>query len=175
MGQVPDSDYCRYCPDHFYRTINGAPILSIIAQKTGIPAKIPLNIFPWLTPILEDNEYASPKISIQKYNRSLKELSKKARFEEKVLVVRQYMGRKPQLEKEFVPKYDLISSHTCRRSFATNLYRMGFSLSQIMLMTGHSTETQLRTYIGIDAEENAEKISLQIQEKSHSLTQIHSS
>ena len=112
---------------------------------------------------------------MQKYNQSLKELSKKAGFEERVLVVRQYMGRKPRIEKEFVPKYELISSHTCRRSFATNLYRMGFSLSQIMLMTGHSTETQLRTYIGIDAEENAEKISLQIQERSHSLTQIHSS
>lgn len=169
------SDYCRYCPDHFYKTINEAPILSIIAQKTGIPAKIPLNIFPWLIPILEDNEYTAPKISLQKYNQSLKELSKKAGFEERVLVVRQHMGRKPRIEKEFAPKYELISSHTCRRSFATNLYRMGFSLSQIMLMTGHSTETQLRTYIGIDAEENAEKISLQIQERSHSLTQIHSS
>ena len=39
------SDYCRYCPDHFYKTINGAPILSIISQKTGIPAKIPAQYF----------------------------------------------------------------------------------------------------------------------------------
>ena len=29
-------------------------------------------------------------------------------------------------------------------------------------MTGHSTESQLRIYIGIDAEENAETIALEL-------------
>lgn len=156
------SDFSRLQPEDFYKTIKGIPILSTISQKTGTPAKIPLNIFPWLVPILEEYEYYAPSLSMQKFNEGLKDLSKKAGFEQKVLVVEQYFGRNPRLEKRFVPKYEMISSHTCRRTFATNLYRLGYSLAQIMPMTGHSTESQLKTYIGIDAEENAEAIALSI-------------
>ena len=36
------SDYSKYTPDNFYRTINNVPILSIISQKTDTPAKVPL-------------------------------------------------------------------------------------------------------------------------------------
>ena len=159
------SDYSRYIPANFYKTMKGVPILSVIAQKTDVPAKIPLNIFPWLIPILDEYEYTSPKLSMQKLNEGLKELCKKAGFTEEVLTIRLYMGRKARVEKHYTPKYELISSHTCRRSFATNLYRMGYSLAQIMLMTGHTTETQLRAYIGIDGEENAEQIAIDIQNR----------
>ncbi|PHN00931.1 phage integrase SAM-like domain-containing protein [Flavilitoribacter nigricans] len=159
------SDYSRYTPAHFYRTMNGVPILSVIAQKTDIPAKIPLNIFPWLLPILEEYNYTAPTLSMQKLNEGLKSLCQNAGFDDQMLVVEQYMGRKARIEKRFVPKYELISTHTCRRSFATNLYKMGYTLAQIMPMTGHATETQLRTYIGIDAEENAERIALEIRNR----------
>jgi len=42
---------------------------------------------------------------------------------------------------------------------------MGYALAQIMPMTGHATDAQLRLYIGIDAEENAEQIALAIHER----------
>jgi integrase len=138
------SDYSRLCPDHFYKTINGVPILSIIAQKTDTQAKIPLNIFPWLLPLLEEYHYTSPQLSMQKLNEGLKILCKDAGLDEKVLVIEQYIGRKARVEKRFVPKHELISTHTCRRSFATNLYRMGYSLAQIMPMTGHATEDSIK-------------------------------
>ncbi|MCB0651493.1 MAG: tyrosine-type recombinase/integrase [Saprospiraceae bacterium] len=156
------SDFSRYTPDNFYITPSGVPILSLISVKTEIPTKVPLNLFPWLIPVLERNNYATPKISMQKFNDGIKELCKYAGISERMLKVNQYMGRKAKVEKEFVEKHDVISSHTCRRSFATNLYRMGYNLSQIMPMTGHATETQLRVYIGIDNEQNAEEIGLQI-------------
>ena len=35
------------------------------------------------------------------------------------------------------PKYDLVSSHTARRSFATNLYLAGVSIEDIALLMGH--------------------------------------
>lgn len=75
------------------------------------------------------------------------------------------MGLKARVEKSYVLKHEEISSHTCRRSFATNLYRMGYSLGQIMPMTGHATEAQLRVYIGIDAEENAEAVARSIEQR----------
>jgi integrase len=159
------SDYSRYQPHHFYKTIKGTPILSLIAQKTDIPAKVPLNIFPWLIPLLEEYEYTSPKLSMQKLNDGLKTLGKKAGLDESVLVVEQRMGRKPKVIKQYQPKHELLTTHTCRRSFATNLYRMGYSLAQIMPMTGHSTEGHLRVYIGIDAEENAEYVALQFKNR----------
>lgn len=159
------SDYSRYQPDNFYKTINNIPILSLISQKTDTPAKIPLNIFPWLIPILEKHEYTSPKMSMQKFNVFIKDICKKAKLNENVFIVEQYIGRKARVKKKYVEKYKLVSSHTCRRSFATNLYRMGFRLAQIMPMTGHSTESQLREYIGIDSEQNAEQIAFSIMEK----------
>jgi integrase len=99
---------------------------------------------------------------MQKFNDGLKELCELAGFNDRTLIVEQYMGRKARLEKYYVEKFKVVSSHCCRRSFATNLYRMGYQLSQIMPMTGHSTESQLRQYIGIDNEQNAESIGLDI-------------
>lgn len=159
------SDYCRYTPDNFYKTINNIPILSIISQKTDTPAKIPLNIFPWLIPILEKHEYTSPKMSMQKFNVVIKDICKKAKLNDKVFIVDQYIGRKAAVKKTYIPKYKQVSSHTCRRSFATNLYRMGYRLAQIMPLTGHATESQLRDYIGIDNEMNAEEIAFSIMER----------
>jgi len=156
------SDYSKYQPDNFYKTFNNITILSIISQKTETPAKVPLNLFPWLVPVLEKYEYHSPKVSMQKLNVHIKDICEMAKIESTVFVVNQYIGRKPRVEKTYVPKAQEVSSHTCRRSFATNVYRMGYRLSQIMPMTGHSTESQLREYIGIDAEENAETIALEI-------------
>lgn len=159
------SDYSRYTPDNFYKTINNIPILSIISQKTDTPAKIPLNIFPWLIPILEKHGYNSPKMSMQKFNVVIKDICKKAKLDEKVFIVEQYIGRKARVEKSYIPKYKQVTSHTCRRSFATNLYRMGYRIAQIMPMTGHSKEAQLREYIGIDNEMNAEEIAFSIMER----------
>ncbi len=157
------SDFSRYTQNNFYTTVNGVPILSVISQKTDTPAKIPLNLFPWLVPILEEYDYCSPTIAMQNFNEMIKEVCKIAGFDMRVLKVEQYIGRKATIKQSYVLKYESVSSHTCRRSFATNLYRMGYSLAQIMPMTGHATESQLREYIGVDAEENAEQIALAIQ------------
>ena len=50
-----------------------------------------------------------------------------------------------------------MSSHTCRRSFATNMYLRGIDVFLIMKMTGHKTEKQFYEYIKIDAKESADK------------------
>ena len=159
------SDFIKYKPQQFSKTFNGIPLISVISDKTDTPAKIPLNIFPWLIPVLEKYNYSTPKISMQKYNDGIKELAKLVGFDEKVLVVKQFMARKAKVEKCYIEKHKLVSSHLCRRSFATNLYRMGFKLSQIMPMTGHATESQLREYIGIDNEQNAEEIGMMFMNK----------
>ncbi|MEM9546934.1 MAG: phage integrase SAM-like domain-containing protein [Bacteroidota bacterium] len=154
------SDFSKYKSEQFSTSFNGIPLITVISDKTDIPAKIPLNIFPWLIPVLEKYNYTSPKMSMQKFNDGLKELADLVGFNDKILVVKQFIARKARVEKCYVEKHKLVSSHLCRRSFATNMYRMGFKLSQIMPMTGHSTESQLREYIGIDNEQNAEEVGM---------------
>lgn len=41
---------------------------------------------------------------------------------------------------ETFPKWSLISTHTARRSFATNEYLAGTPVVTIMAITGHKTE-----------------------------------
>ena len=50
----------------------------------------------------------------------------------------------------------MVSSHTARRSFATNLYKSGFTSISIMAMTGHKTEKAFLTYIKVTEEEHAQ-------------------
>jgi integrase len=53
------------------------------------------------------------------------------------------------------PKHDLVSSHICRRSFATNHYGK-LPTPVIMAITGHSTEKMFLKYIGKTSKDNAE-------------------
>jgi integrase len=50
------------------------------------------------------------------------------------------------------PKYKLVTSHTARRSFATNAFKQGVPSLAIMQITGHRTETSFMRYIKIGKE-----------------------
>ena len=55
-------------------------------------------------------------------------------------------------------KYNLISSHVCRRSFATNFYGdRRFTTPQLMAITGHKTESIFLSYIGKNSSDHAMK------------------
>lgn len=60
-------------------------------------------------------------------------------------------GRVKQTHK----KYQMMSTHTARRSFATNMYKRGLDTMMIMYVTGHSSEKVFMDYIKISKEENA--------------------
>lgn len=58
---------------------------------------------------------------------------------------------------DLFPKYELVSSHTCRRSFATNLYGVLPNLV-IMAITGHKKESTFLNYIKITPKQHAETL-----------------
>ncbi len=62
---------------------------------------------------------------------------------------------------DYHPKYDLITSRTFRRSFATNYYGK-IDTALITSITGHSTEQQLRAYINNNDESNILRTKQQI-------------
>jgi len=57
-------------------------------------------------------------------------------------------------------KYELVTVHTARRSFATNLYVSDFPAVSIMKITGHLTEQAFLSYIRITPKENAEMLQI---------------
>ncbi len=100
-----------------------------------------------------------------KYNGKLPKIVDKSRYNEHIRMCAKLAGidkmtptfywNKGRLFPTAKPKYELISSHTARRSFATNLFIACKSSSLCMAVTGHTTEANFKRYIGIDQKEMA--------------------
>ncbi len=99
------------------------------------------------------------KISDQKYNKYIKEVCRLAGITQVV-----YGGKQVDQRKKFglFPKYELVTSHIGRRSFASNYYGQ-MPTSVIMIATGHASEKQLLEYIGKDSSEKAVQLAEYLQ------------
>lgn len=130
-------------------------VISITTQKTKTSVLIPMH--PQIKSILEKRKGLLPRtISDQKFNVYVKEVCEKVGITE--MVEGSKMNKKTARKETGVfPKYQLISSHTCRRSFASNLYGK-VPTKSIMAITGHQTETQFLKYIKITPKEHADKL-----------------
>lgn len=60
-----------------------------------------------------------------------------------------------QIVEEVFMKYQKITTHTARRSFATNAYLAGIDSISIMKITGHKTEESFMKYIKVTKKQNA--------------------
>jgi integrase len=144
------SDIVSIGPDNIV-DIDGELFIKTITQKTAELVIIPCN--PIVLKIFERYTNSSNRLpralENQVYNRYLKELCRIAGFTEK--------GR---LSTD--PKKELcecVSSHTARRSFATNLYLDGYPVSEIMKCTGHKTEKAFWKYIKVSKLDSAKRLS----------------
>tara|TARA_R110000764_G_scaffold182068_1_gene268002 strand:- start:200 stop:1558 length:1359 start_codon:yes stop_codon:yes gene_type:complete len=124
--------------------------LRVFTQKSEKEVDIPLHSN--VAEILLKYDFNLPKISDQKFNERIKEVCEKAGINEPCI----YNETKGNLTtRKEQPKYELISSHTGRRSFATNHYKQGFPMLSIMAITGHSKVKDFMNYIVLDANEHA--------------------
>lgn len=136
------SDYSNIKPQN----ITSAGDLQIRVAKTDEIITIP--ILPIVKEILyKYGDILPPAISNQKTNEYLKEIASKIPcFQTNVDKSITKAGRRITLTKQ---KWELISTHTARRSFATNYYLREFPTLTIMAITGHRTEKAFRKYIKI--------------------------
>ena len=142
------SDFTELKPQN---VTHGGQMLDVVTRKTGQRVCIPLN--PKVAAILTKHAYQLPRpISNQRFNDYLKELSQKAGFAEPVQQSRTEGGMKVTRN---LAKWEVVTTHTARRSFATNAYRAGIPSIDIMKLTGHKTETSFMKYIKVTAEETA--------------------
>jgi len=129
-------------------------LLSIRTKKTKESVVIPVT--DELQKVLDKYPEQLPKIPTdQHFNRQLKIICKLAGIDEPIMAEVKTNGMTVIKQ---VPKYELVTSHTARRSFATNLYRRGLPASQIMLLTGHKTEGAFLRYIKVSKEDNARDV-----------------
>ncbi|AYN05480.1 tyrosine-type recombinase/integrase [Flavobacterium sp. 140616W15] len=134
-------------------------------HKTEFPVIIPIH--EQVQEILDKRNGEFPrKISDQKFNEYIKKVSEIAGLTEltegakKVTFEVIKDGKKKNISrKKFgkYPKHELVTSHACRRSFATNLYGKIDTLT-IMKITGHKSEKIFLDYIKITPKEYAEKL-----------------
>jgi len=126
-------------------------------QKTGEKVVIPLH---WTVKNILEKYSETAKglprdLSNQRMNDYLKEIGREVKIDEQIHRANTKDGLKVSTN---VPKWELITTHTARRSFATNLYKNGYPTIGIMQITGHRTEKSFMKYIKVSHEENAEKL-----------------
>ena len=129
-------------------------MMTIQQQKTNEFVTIPLH--PVFIAIWDKYDGVLPSnISNQKFNDNLKEMCREAKLNDRVMKSITKGGKKITTVYE---KWQLVSSHTARRSFATNLYKSGFPSIGIMQITGHKTESSFLKYIKVSKEEHAKML-----------------
>lgn len=94
-------------------------------------------------------------VSNQKMNEYLKVIGKMAEVNS---IVTKKITKGGKSSYETFEKWQLITTHTARRSAATNLFIAGFPAISIMKLTGHKTDMSFQKYIKITSDENAFKM-----------------
>ena len=138
---------------------NGLDVIELKQQKTDKNVTIPV-----LEKIKEIIKSGLPyKISIQKFNKHIKEICKLSEINEliednKITVIEKGKGNKEKRKISGIyPKWELMASHVCRRSFCSNLYGI-WPTPLIMSISAHSSEKMLLNYIGKDSLDFAQQI-----------------
>ncbi|OFY89646.1 MAG: hypothetical protein A3K10_09800 [Bacteroidetes bacterium RIFCSPLOWO2_12_FULL_31_6] len=150
------SDFMRFKKEQI-RYEGKVPLIEFTQIKTNKIMAIPLS--KKVMTILKSRKNNFPrKISDQRYNEYVKEVCKIAQINERI------KGSKAKTEDKITrkengtfEKWELVTSHIGRRSFATNNYgRIPTSL--LINVTGHSTETMFLEYIGKAETEKAKQL-----------------
>lgn len=141
------SDYSRLTADNIK---DGR--VEFFQQKTN--AKVTLPASPRLVELLERNGGKAPEVNSVVFNRYIKTVAKKAGIDGVVQLP------KGQRKKDGSPtrRWELVTSHTARRSLATNLYLSGMPAKDIMTITGHKSLSSFQTYIRIPQEQSFDRL-----------------
>lgn len=149
LGYLTASRFSDYSRINATNVQNGT--LRFVQQKTDDPVVIPCS--PKVTAILERNKGRAPRMCQQVFNRKIKDVCKKVGFNEIIEVPKSYKQTKGWSMDKKVEKWELVSSHTFRRSGATALYKSGVPIRVCRYLTGHKSDSQFLKYIKIDREE----------------------
>jgi integrase len=116
-------------------------------QKTDTTVIIPAH--PRVIEILERWQGSAPPVSLTSLNKIIKQVCQELGIFDDLIPIKE--GRTVR----YMERYNFISTHTARRSGATNMYLAGIPAQSIMKITGHTTEASFMKYLRITKEQNA--------------------
>ena len=176
------SDYSRIRKESFSTTSRGTKVIRLVQVKTDAEVVIPI-MDERLQAIAEKYDYNLPDLGMNGdviINSEIKKICKV--LSESVPSLREYIrttlnlrdrqcerkGRKSFYRDEagntYKPKYELVSTHSARRSGITNMYKSGlFSVRQMMSISGHTTEANFFAYLVEGADEFADEINARLE------------
>lgn len=133
-------------------TDNGQ-ILEIVQTKRTHRVAIPL--FPIALEILKKYNFNLPEISKNTMLRYLKIIGFKAGLTEDHIVTEDRGGKVTNSIKQ---RWELIGTHTARRSYISNMLKRGYDSHLLMKITGHTTEEAFKRYVKVRSEDVASLI-----------------
>jgi len=135
---------------------NLTPENTIRIKTEKVDRTIEAPITPLVRQIFEKYNYELPKIPTNNnFNDYIKMVASRAGIKEPVTIER---SKGVFIVGQVIEKYNLVTSHTARRSFATNAFLAGVPTLSIMKITGHKTEASFMRYIKMSAKDNAIKM-----------------
>ena len=145
------SDYSTLKPENFQ---DGYIVKR--TRKTNVVVKIPIH--DYIKEIYDKYNGNIPTFNIQYFNRYIKLIMKEIGFDDKYTYS---FTRGGVLNTVTKYKWELISSHTARRSAATNMYLTGrMKTFEIMQLTGHTSERNFFRYIKVTSTQTATQIAV---------------
>lgn len=133
-------------------TSNGK-VLEIVQQKKAHRVTIPL--FPIALEILEKYKFNLPEISENTMLRYLKKIGLKAVLTDQHIVTEDRGGSVTNTTKQ---RWELIGTHTARRSYISNMLKRGYDSHLLMKITGHTTEEAFKRYVKVSSRDAASVI-----------------
>lgn len=125
--------------------------IRLVNEKTDTKVVIPIH--PYVKAILKKYGGLPRKITDQKMNENIKKVCEIAKINETVL----YSVTKGGVRKDYhLKKYEMVSNHTSRRSFITNLLNAGIPDNQVMQLAGIKKHATLMRYKKTKPEETAD-------------------
>lgn len=140
------SDYSRLTNDMIHDGV-----IHFTQVKTASSVMVPAS--PRLLEILSRNGGRAPHLAQQHLNEWIKKVCKAVGIDENVEVT---SSNGVSHKTEVKHKYELVTSHTARRTGITLLYMTGIPLQQVMLISGHKDEDSIRHYLRLTKKENVE-------------------
>lgn len=146
------SDIYKLCGIDLKESINN-DIICVTQKKTKAKVSFPIN--DKAKSVLEKYGYVLPKISNDKINLLLKEVCKKAKLNTIHHCVELRGGDTYEYDAE---KWQLIGTHTTRRTFISNAIKDNIDTSIIRKISGHKSATAFERYNRIDADDAVEAL-----------------
>ena len=144
------SDYLKLSPTNFDMKKR---MIHLEVKKTRQRVSIPL--LPQSLAIAEKYNCELPKLNHSVVNNYIRQVCREAGIDSDFEYIEYKQG---EPEEMVVPKWEMITSHTGRRSFCTNLLTKGISPQVVMKISGHKSLSSFEKYFKLSSLQAAEQV-----------------